>query len=260
MSLTHLFVHPLKSCRGLDTVRAFAGFGGLLHDREWLLATPDGEFITARSEPGLVRVEAELWPGMVLFRAPGHAPIAAMDSRYTEAAAARVWGDAFQARHGDAAVDAWFSELLGRPCRLLWMGAHSARQRADLTHSLSFADGYPYLLVNQGSLDALNAQLQTTAGLRNFRPNLVVDAFPAWAEDGWKTLRIGEVVFDVASPCTRCVLTTVDTASGEKRADSEPLRTLGRLRRFADGVHFGLNLVARNEGLLNAGDEVSVLA
>ncbi|MGL6070123.1 MOSC domain-containing protein [Craterilacuibacter sp.] len=259
MPLTHLFVHPLKSCRGIATPRAFASYQGLLHDREWLLATPDGKFISARSDPQLVRVEAELRPGMALFKAPGKSVIAAISTRYTRAAAAVVWGDDFLAWHGDEAVDAWFSDLIGRPCRLLWLGEQSGRTLADNGQALSFADGYPYLLLNQASLDALNLELAEPVSLRHFRPNLVIDGFTPWAEDGWRTIRIGEVVFDIAKPCTRCVLTTIDPDSGSKHRLLEPLRTLGRLRRFADGVHFGSNLIARNQGMLQRGDTVQLL-
>ncbi|RQW25892.1 MOSC domain-containing protein [Rhodobacteraceae bacterium CH30] len=260
MPLTQIFIHPLKSCRGIESGRAFAGFSGFLHDREWLLATEDGGFISARTDPVLLTVSAEPWPGMMLFRAPGRPPIAACETRYTEAVAAEVWGDAFSAWHGDAALDAWFGALLGKPCRLLWLGAQSKRLRSQLEHPVSFADGYPYLLTNQASLAALNSELATPVSMRHFRPNLVVDGFAPWAEDQWKTLRIGAVVFDVAKPCARCVLTTLHPDSGQRSRDSEPLRLLGKRRRIDGEVLFGLNLVARTQGLINVNDAVEILA
>jgi uncharacterized protein YcbX len=55
------------------------------------------------------------------------------------------------------------------------------------------------------------------------------------------------------------VLTTVDPATGQPAADQEPLATLMRTRQFDDGVRFGQNLAARNEGLLEVGMEVEVL-
>ncbi|NDV13492.1 MOSC domain-containing protein [Crenobacter caeni] len=259
-TLAELYVYPLKSCRGNAVARALATPTGLLHDREWLLATPEGDFITARSDPQLVSVTAELWPGMVLFSAPGQPPVAALATRYTEHARAKVWGDAFDARHGDARVDAWFSELVGRPCRLLWLGETSQRRREALREPLSFADGYPYLLANRASLAALNAAIAPPVPMRALRPNLVVDGALPWAEDGWRRLRIGEVEFEVASPCTRCVLTTIDPDTARRRTDGEPLKTLARERRYADGVHFGINLVARNAGVLETGARVEIIA
>ncbi|WP_270947562.1 MOSC domain-containing protein, partial [Klebsiella pneumoniae] len=38
----------------------------------------------------------------------------------------------------------------------------------------------------------------------------------AWDEDSWKVIRIGEVVFDVAKPCSRCIFTTVSPERGQK--------------------------------------------
>ncbi|MET0717639.1 MAG: MOSC domain-containing protein, partial [Pseudoxanthomonas sp.] len=93
-----------------------------------------------------------------------------------------------------------------------------------------------------------------------FRPNLVVEGAAAHAEDGWKRVRIGEVEFDVAKACTRCVFTTVDPARGERDPDGEPLRTLIGYRRTPAGVTFGQNLIPRSPGSVGIGDEVKVLA
>ena len=259
MQLTGMFVHPLKSTRGIAFERAFAGKLGLLHDREWILTTPDGDQITARSHPQLVRVGVELMPGGILLHYEGKAPIFAMATVYTRPHRAQVWKEEFQAWHGDERLDAWFADILGQDCRLLWLGAPSGRPFKDGEGTMSFADGYPFLLVNQASLDDLNRQLQRPVTLRHFRPNLVIDGDYPWMEDEWQVIRIGEVEFDVMKPCTRCVLTTVDPDTGGKDADGEPLRTLVRTRRLEEGVCFGMNLRARNEGMLDIGAPLEVL-
>ena len=51
MHLAELYVHPLKSGRGVRHGRAFAGQAGLLGDRSWMLTTPQGRFITAAATP-----------------------------------------------------------------------------------------------------------------------------------------------------------------------------------------------------------------
>ncbi|WP_047249858.1 MOSC domain-containing protein [Chromobacterium subtsugae] len=259
MQLTGMFVHPLKSTRGIAFERAFAGKLGLLHDREWILTTPDGDQITARSHPQLVRVGVELMPGGILLHYEGKAPIFAMATAYTGPHRAQVWKDEFQAWHGDQRLDAWFADIVGQECRLLWLGAQSGRAFKGGAEKMSFADGYPFLLVNQASLDDLNRQLQRPVTLRHFRPNLVIDGDYPWMEDEWQVIRIGEVEFDVMKPCTRCVLTTVDPDTGSKDADGEPLRTLVRTRRLEEGVCFGMNLRARNEGMLEIGAPLEVL-
>ena len=133
------------------------------------------------------------------------------------------------------------------------------RVRDEQARQLGFADGYPYLLVGQGSLDTLNARLAQPVTARHFRPNLVVADTQPYEEDDWTVIQIGEVVFDVVKPCTRCILTTVNPATGIAAADGEPMTTLMRDRLFDDGVHFGQNLVPRNTGTLAVGMPVEVL-
>jgi len=259
MQLTSLFVHPLKSGRGIEYHRAFASFQGLLHDREWVLIDADGTCITARTVPQMVLIETVLLPGAALFKFPGKEPILAMSTQYHREVEAQIWRDRFVAYHGDSQVDAWFCEALQTPCRLCWLGLKSTRQQIDGPHELSFADGYPYLLLNQASLLDLNQQLKTPVTLRHFRPNLTISGATAFEEDEWKSLRIGEVIFDVTLPCTRCILTTVDPDLGTKNAHDEPLATLQRTRMKDEGICFGVNLVARNEGVLRVGDEMEIL-
>ncbi|MBV8647437.1 MOSC domain-containing protein [Paludibacterium sp.] len=260
MQLNGIFVHPLKSGRGIAYSQAYASTQGFLHDREWLVVNAQGQFLTARTHPQLVRVEIELMPGAALFKAPGMAPIAALTTQFNQPVDCQVWDDYFVAQQGDPRLDAWFSQVAGQPCRLLWLGQTSNRkQKGDVDETLSFADGYPYLLVNQASLDALNHDLQAPVTTRHFRPNLIVGGMAAYEEDDWRRIRIGTVDFEVTKPCSRCVLTTVDPETGEKDPRTEPLKTLIRTRQFPEGICFGVNLRALNEGVVHVGDALEIL-
>ncbi|WP_024301242.1 MOSC domain-containing protein [Pseudogulbenkiania sp. MAI-1] len=259
MQLASMFVHPLKSARGIAYERAYASWQGLLHDREWLLTDESGGFITARDYPQLVNVRCSLIPGGILFQAPGHPLVTALATEFDSPTPASVWKDHFTAYHGSARADDWFSRYLGIPCRLLWLGRHSQRQQKTNDQALSFADGYPYLLVNEGSLNELNGQLTQPVTTRHFRPNLVVSGPLPYEEDDWQVVRIGSVVFDVAKPCTRCTLTTVNPDTGTPSADGEPMATLIKTRQLPEGICFGVNLVPRNEGILQLGDSLEVL-
>jgi hypothetical protein len=259
MHLTQMFVHPLKSGRGIAYSRAFAAYEGLLHDREWLLVDEKNQFMTARTFPQMVKIEIELIPGGALFKFPGMSPMLALPTLHTKPVETSVWKDDFVAWEGDPRADEWFSQALGLPCKLLWLGRPSARAQKTTSHPLSFADGYPYLLINQASVEEVNEHLATPVTARNFRPNLVIEGATAYEEDEWKRVRIGSVEFAVAKPCTRCILTTVDPERGEKRSDNEPLKTLASTRKRSEGICFGLNLVAINEGIVNIGDEFEVL-
>jgi hypothetical protein len=91
--------------------------------------------------------------------------------------------------------------------------------------------------------------------MNRFRPNVVVSGVPAYGEDGWGRVRIGEVLARAGWPCPRCVLTTVDQDTGI--GGREPLRTLATYRRNAKGeVEFGLNVLFEGEGVLRLGDRI----
>ncbi|MDT4807611.1 putative protein YcbX [compost metagenome] len=87
----------------------------------------------------------------------------------------------------------------------------------------------------------------------------MVEGSEAYAEDGWKRIRIGDIEFSVAKGCSRCILTTIDPATGERSADREPLTTLKTYREQEGEVYFGQNLINRGTGVLEVGMEVEVL-
>ena len=120
---------------------------------------------------------------------------------------------------------------------------------------VSFADGYPQLLIGTASLEDLNSRLDKPVAMGRFRPNIVVTTREPFVEDTWQRVRIGDCEFDVVKRCARCVFTTVDPDTGVKNADGEPLKTLRgfRLDRAERGVLFGVNLVPRSTGRLEAG-------
>jgi hypothetical protein len=125
---------------------------------------------------------------------------------------------------------------------------------------VSFADGYPLLLISEASLADLNTRLPRAVEMRRFRPNLVVDGEMPYAEDGWRRLRVGKVEFEGVKNCSRCIFTTIDPDSGEKHPDREPLRTLSTYRRRPQGgVFFGQNLIPRSRGVIRVGDPVTVI-
>ena len=93
--------------------------------------------------------------------------------------------------------------------------------------------------------------------MTRFRPNAVVTGALPWAEDHWRRIRIGAVEFRVVKPCGRCVVTTTDQITGE--VGSQPLKMLGRRRRFSKQLVFGQNMIPDSPGVIRAGDQVEVL-
>lgn len=259
--LSQINVYPVKSVGGLSLSTSWVEKQGLMFDRRFMLALADGSMVTARKYPQMVRVQANLSPDGVIFTAKGYSNLRIRYSEFKmQQAPAQVWSDNFVAYTTTDAADDWFSDVLGQRVELLYCGEQSNRVREKLGHNVSFADGYPLLVISEASLSELNRRSPETHSMDQFRTNLVVSGTEPFAEDGWKRIRIGEVEFEAVKPCERCILTTVDVDKGEFRASKEPLNTLSQFRaNDRGGVFFGQNLVALNEGVIHQGDKVEVL-
>ena len=92
--------------------------------------------------------------------------------------------------------------------------------------------------------------------VERFRPNLVVDGdLEPFEEDRWPRVHVGAVVFRVAKPVDRCVLTTIDPATLER--GHEPIRTLAKHRKWDGATWFAVQLVPESVGEVRVGDEVT---
>ncbi|WP_037587297.1 MOSC domain-containing protein [Stenoxybacter acetivorans] len=260
MQITALNYYPVKSMRGIGAWELTVTPRGFEQDRIWLLADETGKFITARTVPKLVLWDALPTATGLCLKSPQGEEWQVNAADYTLPHEVTVWKDHFTAYRGAAETDHWLSEQLGMACRLVYLGAHSARRLAHDNHELSFADGAPYLLTNTASLDKLNQQLDKAVDMRRFRANIVVNGDVAYAEDNWRRIRIGECEFENFKPCSRCVLTTVDPDTGIKDEQQQPLATLAKTRKSEHGVCFGVNLALIRGGTVRVGDAVEVIA
>ncbi|MFW3571975.1 YcbX family protein [Kosakonia cowanii] len=263
-TLSRLYIHPVKSMRGIGLTHALADASGLAFDRVFMVTQPDGTFITARQFPQMVRfLPSPLTDGLHLTAPDGSSAVIRFADFSPDAAPTEVWGNHFTALIAPAAINQWLSGFFDREVQLRWVGTNPTRRvKRHEEVPLSFADGFPYLLTNEASLRDLQQRCPASVQMEQFRPNLVVTGAQAWEEDSWKVVRIGDVVFDVVKPCSRCIFTTVSPERGQKHPTGEPLATLQKFRTAQDNgdVDFGQNLIARNSGVIRTGDEVAVLA
>ncbi|MGL6262554.1 MOSC N-terminal beta barrel domain-containing protein [Aeromonas jandaei] len=259
--LDSIHLYPIKSTAGMPQARAQVTQEGLAGDRRYMVVKPDGTFITARTHPQLQQVVATPVAGGLQLNYPGFEPLALQESDFSrDPQETGVWGDSFTALHTTPIADSWLSRVAGEPVALLWLGTESDRFREKTGTRVSFADGYPLLLISQASLDDLNLRSDALHQMSQFRTNLVASGTRPFEEDSWVRIRIGEVEFQVAKPCSRCIMTTVEAGTDRFNALKEPLATLTRYRRGEDGeVYFGQNLIALNEGWIEAGSEIEVL-
>ncbi|MBR7631248.1 MOSC domain-containing protein [Aeromonas popoffii] len=260
-TLDSIHLYPIKSTAGMPLTRAQVTEEGLAGDRRYMVVKPDGTFITARTHPQLQQVVATPIEGGLQLRYPGFKPLTLQEADFSRTPQATgVWGDRFTALHTDPQADAWLSKVAGETVQLLWLGETSDRFREKTGTRVSFADGYPLLLISQASLEDLNLRSDALHQMSQFRTNLVASGTRPFEEDSWVRIRIGEVEFQVVKPCSRCIMTTVEAGTDRFNALKEPLATLTRYRRGEDGeVYFGQNLVALNEGWIEAGSEIEVL-
>ena len=264
MRLTALYRFPVKSGLGESLPTSPVGALGLLGDRRWMLVEEaSGRFLTQRTLPVLGHLSA-LYnaDGGLELSAPGlqslSVPVPPADAGLRGIV---IWKDTLRVPDAGDAAAQWASELIGKPTRLVYVPEHRARPLGAgdglPEDRVAFADGFPLLLINQASVDDLSSRVGRPMAMLRFRPNLVIDGAEALAEDGWTRLRIGTVDFRVASPCARCILTTIDPTTQQRDSDREPLNTLKGYRMREGGIMFGQNLIAEGEGVLEVGMEVT---
>lgn len=263
MQVSALYRYPIKSSAALACTSLRIEARGPVEDRRWMLVDEEGRFLTGRQLPMLVRLRAEPTSIGLDLQYGSNSLSVPMPPASAPRLRVRVWKDEVDAALADAGAHVWLSAQLGRPVRLVRMDAASRRpvhpDYGTAEDEVSFADGFPLLLLSESAVDALSSRVGRPMDVRRFRPNLVISGCIAHAEDGWRRIAIGGIAFDLVKPCSRCAFTTVDPDRGERDADGEPLRTLTRYRRSGDGVTFGMNLIPRGAGVLRLGDTAEVL-
>lgn len=262
MQVSALVHYPVKSLRGVPVSSLELGPHGPLYDREWMLVDEHDRFLTQRTEPRLATFTAEVVDDSVRLVDAQGASIRVQPA--TRIRQVTIWKDTLDALDCGDDVAQWFEVRLGRVVRLVRLGTLTGRTLDPtwVPHSpftSAFTDAYPALITSTASLDALNAQLSQPLPMDRFRPNIVITGAPAWAEDGWRSLEVGEVTFDLVKPCARCVVITTDQHTGERPHGSAPLTVLSQHRTLPGlGAIFGQNAVHRALGVVRVGDPVRV--
>jgi uncharacterized protein len=259
VTLSGLYVYPIKSCAGISLQSADLSATGLRHDRSWMLVDETGEFMSQRAHPRMALISIRFSAEHLIVSAPDMPDLEIpLYPHAGDSIEVRVWGDASRGALVGEEADRWFGEFLRFPCRLVHKPDDDVRLvdslYAENGDQVGFADGFAFLLISEASLEDLNTRLEDPLPMNRFRPNFVVRGCGPYAEDGWGRLRIGSVPFRVAEPCPRCAITTVDQETGAR--GNEPLRTLANYRKFDGEVFFGRNLIQDALGSVHLGDPV----
>lgn len=259
-----LHLYPVKGLRGHDITESDVERCGFTGDRRWMLVNPAGHFLTQREYPQMARVVVTPHANAISLRTSGMSSIIVPNpTQDAEPIEVTVWRSTVNAAHAGSDADTWLSQALDMPCRLVYLSDPDARPvdpaYAHPHDRVSFADGFPVLLTSDISLGDLNQRLSQPVAMRRFRPNLVIAGAEPWAEDRWRRIKIGGVIFRLPKPCSRCSVTSVDQDTGERPLPREPLRTLATFRRTQGGIMFGQNMIPQTTGRIAVGDAVTIL-
>lgn len=266
MFLSELYRYPVKSCQAQSLRASPVGLLGLQGDRRWMVVEAEnGRFLTQRAWPRLGQIAAhDDGCGQLLLQAPGRASLrVAVPPADEGLRGVTIWRDTLRVPDAGDGAAAWLSEWLGKAVRLVYCPEQRARYLPNgygfNSDRAAFPDGFPLLLIGQGSLDELDRRVGRPMEMLRFRPNLVVQGAEPFAEDGWKRIRIGTLEFRVLKPSVRCIFTTIDPATGERSEDREPMATLKTFREKEGDILFGQNLAVDGSGWLEVGMGVEIL-
>lgn len=269
MVLASIHIYPVKSLGGVSAPEAHVQPWGLLHDRRWLVLSPDGTVLTAREQHRMLGMTAvPLESGGITLTGLDSSTLrveAPVDGKLIPTAMSRLES----VRVAGSEADGWLSRQLGNPVRLGWLD--DPRRRTVSVHHgglvgdpLNLSDAGPLLLTTTASLRQLNewifkeatapaGQSPASMIMDRFRPSVVLDEInDPFIEDAWTHVRIGGAEFRFAEHCDRCVLTTIDPQT--LLAGKEPLRTLARHRQWDHKTWFGIRLIPVTNGTIRIGD------
>jgi len=295
-----LYVYPVKSFSPVAVPSFSTGANAArskdMVDRQFIVLDRKGKQATGRRWPHMTLVKPEVLGRTLSLSYPGMDSIDVALPKTEggdlgaegKVVTVDVFGDLCKGLDLGDEVGEWVSEvILGDAQGGMRLVYHSSLKssRPDKKPNLAvspmlktkdkpyFADAFPYLMLSRPSLSELNALLEREGvelevEEKRFRPNIFIDgAFPAFAEDKWPWVKIGEVVFRHSQLCDRCDFTQVDPALGDKHSGGEPLKTLRKYRCtqdpeekkvFGSSPFFGVNLSVEEAGEVKLGDKVFI--
>ncbi|ESS72870.1 MOSC domain-containing protein [Methyloglobulus morosus KoM1] len=259
--LSDIYIYPVKSLTGISVLRCPVVETGLKYDRKWMLVDSERQFLSQRRLPKMALIKTALTEKALILSAPGMDDMTLpLEPTTSEIVPSTVWHDQVDTIAVSAEADEWFSQFLSMDCRLVFQPDSAIRpvnpDFAQPEDQTALSDGFPFLLISENSLVALNQAMQLELAMIRFRPNLVVSGCEGYAEDFWRDITIGNIGFRLPKPCSRCAVPTINPETGE--SGKEPLTTLNRLRKWQNKVYFGQNALHNDLGVLSVGDSIQI--
>ncbi|KAJ5160794.1 uncharacterized protein N7482_007798 [Penicillium canariense] len=313
--IVSLRMYPIKSCRGFEVQSTILKEHGLDLDRRWMLVDASTrKFLTIRQIPDMTRIGTSLSvdghelvitipsnsaattadkPAINTVRIPSHPSPEWLEAN-TSVAPVMIWDNDTDGYIYSDAINAPFSEFLGRPVSLVYKGptprvlkGNGAPKLLGRVQTTGFPDVFPILIASEASLTELNIRLRRAGvdpiTVERFRPNIIVRGETPWVEDSWKTVRLhsapqkaeagsfssskqtitqAPLDLDIVARCARCQVPNVDPDTAVKHK-KQPWDTLMSYRRVDEGIKykpcFGMLAAPRSEGAVEVGMKLEVL-
>lgn len=265
--LSELNIYPIKSLGGISLNESRVEKRGLQYDRRWMLVgASDNMFITQREIHELCLFRLSFDNNGFKITNDNHSSSVNIPFGIEtgERNCVTVWNDICEAIHYSTEIDKWFSDILRYDCKLVYMPESTDRKvNKDFAINedvVSFADGYPILVIGQSALDKFNNITGNNFKMNRFRPNLVFTGGEAHIEDSWKKFELNGTDFYSVKPCGRCVITTIEQETAS--AGKEPLATLAKYRTKNNSIKFGMNIIPgelTNDSMIKVGSEIKIL-
>lgn len=262
MLISELYIHPVKSMAAQPVSELTFTDLGPKHDRQWMLISDSGKFMSQRHTPVLCRFFPRVSEkGLVIEFEGKHSPMVTFKGHLTPDTDVSVWGDEFRAIDCGNEIAEWLGEMLNNDVRLVEISEHSNRQidtdYAQKGQYVGFADGFPTLVASSTSLMEFNSHLESPIDMRRFRPNIVIDGAKPYAEDQWQKLRIGELELELVKPCSRCIMPSINPDNATKEMAVN--QVLQKTRRKGRETYFGQNALHSSNGKIRIGQPVSLV-
>lgn len=255
-----IIVYPIKSLSGVGMNRLMAREEGFAYDRRMMLVDDDCRFMSQRENARMALFQCQFGKDSLIVSYENDQLHIPLKKDYSSQLLRKVsvWSSNLKASIISKEVDAWFSDRLGKSVSLVRLSKDHKRYKRfykkPFKTSVSFADGYPYLVLSKESMILLNEKLDKSLDINRFRANIIISGDEPHAEDSWSEYKIASAHFRNIKPCARCVVTTIDQETGEK--SSEPLKTLSAYRRKGNKIYFGINAICLKEGEISLGQEI----
>ena len=260
IEITELNIYPVKSLKGISLTESELTINGLKYDRNWMIIDTENNFITQRQIPELAKISTKITEKHLILNYPDSSEIKInLTEKENPEIETFVWNHKCIGYSEGTEVSEWLTEKIGKTLRLIRFSKNFTRKveneylRGEKSSTL-FADGFPFLICSEESLQYLNSELAkndtSSVPMNRFRANIVIKNISPFDE-----FKISELTsqndnytLGLRKPCKRCKIVTINQDNSEIKNPKEPLLTLSKINPLADkqGAYFGINSTLLN--------------